>query len=325
MEFRYKKAIVGGTFDHLHKGHHKLLNRAFENSDQVTIGLAKPALYQHKLLSFAIETYETREEALKNYLQEQNLFDRATIIPIEDIYGNTLSEKDIDAIFATKENEANCHQINTKRKEIGFPELTITIVDYLMDENGEKISSDRIRKGEIDRQGFVYQNLFKQDLIMPEKLREQLQKPLGEVWKNTGEVLHMLTKKTIVISVGDIVTQSLIDSKAFPAIGIIDFKTRRQELPIMEPKGSLKTTNQQGTINTEAVNTYQTALNKYLETTQPQSLIVDGEEDLLALPAILLAPLDSVVLYGQFDQGVVVNKVTEEKKKAIKDIIYMFV
>jgi len=42
---------------------------------------------------------------------------------------------------------------------------------------------------------------------------------------------------------------------------------------------------------------------------------VTGEEDLLALPAIVLAPLGSVVLYGQYDKGVVINEVTEELKK----------
>ena len=40
-------------------------------------------------------------------------------------------------------------------------------------------------------------------------------------------------------------------------------------------------------------------------------IVVDGEEDLLALPAIALAPLTSVILYGQPDEGLVIVKVDE--------------
>ena len=53
-------------------------------------------------------------------------------------------------------------------------------------------------------------------------------------------------------------------------------------------------------------------------------MIVKGEEDLLALPAILFAPLNSVVLYGQIDLGVVMVEVTEEKKKGVEEILKKF-
>jgi len=42
---------------------------------------------------------------------------------------------------------------------------------------------------------------------------------------------------------------------------------------------------------------------------------IKGEEDLLTLPAVLFAPLDSVVCYGQPGKGMVLVKVTEEKKR----------
>ena len=44
----------------------------------------------------------------------------------------------------------------------------------------------------------------------------------------------------------------------------------------------------------------------------------------LALPAILFAPLGSIVLYGQFDQGIIVNEVSEEKKAAIVKLLRQF-
>jgi len=50
-------------------------------------------------------------------------------------------------------------------------------------------------------------------------------------------------------------------------------------------------------------------------------IFVRGEEDLAALPAILLAPEGSVVLYGQPDEGVVFVSITKSKKEEILDLL----
>jgi len=52
--------------------------------------------------------------------------------------------------------------------------------------------------------------------------------------------------------------------------------------------------------------------------------VIKGEEDLLTLPAILLAPLGAIVIYGQKDVGAVVVEVTEEIKQKISNIINQF-
>jgi cytidyltransferase-like protein len=323
MNLSYKKAILGGTFDHFHLGHQKLIDAACEQSEHVTIGLAQPALYLHKFLAEAIQDYITREAALKKYLQEKGFENHAEIIPIETIYGNTLDEKDIEAIFATEENAGNVDLINTKRQEKGFPTLEVIIVEYVKAVDGAKITSERIRKGEIDRNGFVYATLFANKLtfVLPETLREELQKPFGEVINDTAGVLKLFEEKSMVIAVGDIIVSSLIESEYTPAVSVIDLRTRRHEITQTISQQGLHAPNEQGTIASEAVYLYQKALNSYLETKHPQTLIIDGEEDLLALPAILLAPLGSYVLYGQFDQGVVVNEVTPEVKQKTVEIL----
>ena len=48
---------------------------------------------------------------------------------------------------------------------------------------------------------------------------------------------------------------------------------------------------------------------------------MDGEEDLLALAAVLFAPFGSMVVYGQPKQGIVVIDVTEDSKRRIHDIV----
>jgi pantetheine-phosphate adenylyltransferase len=326
MSFLYKQSVLGGTFDHLHLGHKKLIDTAFEQSEHVTIGLTNPAMYQNKLLADFIEDYSLREESLKNYLKEKDFLNRATIISIADIYGTTLQDNKIEAIFATEENLQNINLINSKRKEISFTELKVIIVSYVKDNNGENISSERIRKGEIDREGFVYKNIFsnKQTLILSAELRPHLQKPIGEVVKNTKDVISLLSKKTIVIAVGDIIASSLNQEGVVPAISIIDFRTRRHDIENIKHYQGEMVINEQGTINSEAVKVFQEKLDLYLKSGKKQTIAIAGEEDLLTLPAILLAPLCSIVLYGQFDMGVVVNQVDEELKKRIRGLLEKF-
>ena len=48
---------------------------------------------------------------------------------------------------------------------------------------------------------------------------------------------------------------------------------------------------------------------------------VDGEEDLAGVPAILLSPLGSIVLYGQPSVGLVLVEVTEKKKEILLKLI----
>jgi len=50
-------------------------------------------------------------------------------------------------------------------------------------------------------------------------------------------------------------------------------------------------------------------------------IFVDGEEDLAVLPAMILAPDASIIIYGQPDEGIVLIKVDEEMRNRAKDIL----
>jgi len=75
--------------------------------------------------------------------------------------------------------------------------------------------------------------------------------------------------------------------------------------------------NPQGTITEEAI----AAIREALESDEPVRIIVDGEEDLLALIAVLYAPEKSLVVYGQPYEGIVVVEVTSEKKNEAVEIL----
>ncbi len=68
--------------------------------------------------------------------------------------------------------------------------------------------------------------------------------------------------------------------------------------------------NPQGTITKQAIATVKEAL----ESKDPAQIIVDGEEDLLTLIAVLYAPEKAIVVYGQPCEGIVIVKVTSKKK-----------
>lgn len=319
----FHKAVVGGTFDHFHLGHEKLLATAIAGSEHLTIGIAKEELFQHKTLAESIEPDEARGLSVWNCIVKHHAEAKAEIIKIATLYGNTLEEADIQTIFVTEENLPNVAKINAKREEQGFSPLETVLVPYVMASDGKPITSERIRIGEINREGVVYQDLFPSLLTLPERLRSELHEPIGELFPGLSVVKQRL-ENARVISVGDIVTDELSKEGITPMISIIDFKTRRHELDSAPIAKTFDAINHQGTIDPQAVTAFIAAKKNYLDTKQPQTLIVNGEEDLLALPAILLAPLGTIVLYGQVDQGVVVNEVTEELKAKVVDLIKQF-
>ena len=320
--------IAGGTFDHFHSGHARLLDEAFNQSEKVIIGVSVslPQVYTHKVLANSIESFAAREDSVKQYLTQKNYIQRSKIVPLKDMYGNTLQEKTAEAIFITTENVPNVQCINAKRTEIGFPPLQVVQVPYVTGEDGSVITSARIRAGEIDRNGHAYFSVFKNkiQLTLPALLREHMRQPIGNVVKNISELQNVLENSRIIITVGDIITQSLVNAGRSPDIAIIDFKSRRHTLTRKQYGNIGSTPNPAGTIRTEAVKLYKRALQKFLQTGEKQTITVDGEEDLLALQAILIAPLASVVLYGQFDLGIVINEVTEALKNKIKETLKNF-
>lgn len=325
---KFNQSVVGGTFDLFHAGHKKLLQKAFEGSEFVTIGLSLPSLSVNKPFASLIQDYTARELALREYLIKHSWEIRATIIPIADFYGTTLTDVTLEAIFVTNETKDNGDIINVKRIEKKLPPLSVIVVDYEIGDAGDVISSRQIREGLINREGVSYQKLFKQKNMytLPIQLRELLQKPHGETISDSES---LFSETGSVISIGDVVSSTLRDQKFFPAISIIDGITQRAKInelitnkyfPDLIPALA----NAPGTINSEIAEIFLDALKEFTNTGVPQIILVNGEEDLLALPAILLSPLGSVIIYGQHNVGMIKVLVTEKKKEEIRSLLDQF-
>jgi len=150
---RFRKVAVGGTFDELHKGHKTLLLKAFEIGNRVLIGLCTDEFVKRMGKPHVTASYGERLNELEAFLKEHGLLDRAEIIPLNDPYGNTLTDKCIEALVVSEETERTAIKINQKRNEVGLPPLEIVTISMVPAENAKPISTTRIRQGEIDREG----------------------------------------------------------------------------------------------------------------------------------------------------------------------------
>ncbi len=322
----FTHAILGGTFDHFHKGHEHFLLTAFSKSEHLTIGITTPALFLHKPQASKIEDFSLRKKSVEEFLTSRRLQERVDIIPIADIYGTSLTDETIEAIFIVPSGKENAKLINMKRKQRNFPELKIVVVDEIDARDGSTLSSRRIRLGEINRNGDVYLSLFNKNLQMPESLRSTLQAVSGETIKSIQDIV---VGSPLVITVGDIVSVSAVKDMVTPGIMIFDHRTGRETITdphilSLLPRPTQTVQNVAATISNDAANSIHTAIKAYLQEGEKAALRIEGEEDLLALPAILLAPLGSAVVYGEKLKGMTVMHVDEERKAEIVQLIKQF-
>lgn len=161
---------------------------------------------------------------------------------------------------------------------------------------------------------------------LPTKLRRKLKKPLGNLirgsYEEVMEELKLLIEKEkppCVVSVGDVVSRNLSEKNFRPKLLIVDNRVMRSNVEPMKINADeeMHVKNPPGTITFEALK----AIQKALEAPHTVKIVVEGEEDLLALPAIQFAPENSLIVYGQPREGVVVVKATLQKKAEVAEIL----
>jgi len=152
---KYKVVLVGGTFDHLHRGHRALMMKAFEVGERVKIGLSSDEFAKKLVKHHEVASYKERLEELKNFLKQKGVLERAEIVPLDNAYGVTLSKGCAEALVVSRETELRAFAITEKRRAMGLPQLEIIVVDMVPAEDAVPISTTRIRKREIDREGHL--------------------------------------------------------------------------------------------------------------------------------------------------------------------------
>ena len=164
---------------------------------------------------------------------------------------------------------------------------------------------------------------------LPKELRGELRKIYGELYPGDGvetarNIINDLKAPAKIITVGDIITFNLLSAGVVPNISFVDDRTKRSPVSNEVTHGTkhpqfktITVENPPGTITEELLQ----EVAKAMMSENPLRIFVKGEEDLAALPSIAMAPLSSVVIYGLPEEGAVLVRVTENKRKEIQSLL----
>jgi len=126
-----------------------------------------------------------------------------------------------------------------------------------------------------------------------------------------------------IIAVGDVVVEDSLKHGVKLDLAIVDYKTKRRGRPLelaVEFRRVVKVVNPPGHLSLDAMD----VLKSLIEEGGGALMEVEGEEDLLTIPSVLYAPLNSLVIYGQPNEGVVLVVVDESSKAFFKGLLESF-
>ncbi len=313
-------------FDRFHRNHQVMIDQLSEMPDPiacVTDGeLVGPGLE----LSALSQPIEHRLKMLDTYIHKIGLGDVIKTMAITK--NNDLMSIDGSATFLMYEGPCctviESGALSVRKKELGFDDH-IQFLKPVRANDGGKLSSARIRVGEIDRQGRRLRGTDEPPRLLQLEGRAGLKTPKGDVYdKKDGKpekrVVQRIKEESPVkvIAVGDVTSDTILQEGYAPDVMIVDGITKRgpyeeqfsaaQEFTIYNPAA---------VIYPEAWSAVDTAIHEE----EKSLIIVEGEEDLMGFPAVLLAPNGSAVLYGQPDVGIIWIPVTKENKKIARNLL----
>ncbi len=158
---KFKKVAVGGTFDELHRGHKVLLTKAFEVGGCVLIGLSSDELVHKMSKPHVTASYAERLKGLEEFLRDLDMWDRTEVVALNDPYGSSITDADIEALVVSEETKPTAFKINERREKAGLLLLEIITVNMVPSQNCTPISTTRIRRGEMDREGKLLKTSIK--------------------------------------------------------------------------------------------------------------------------------------------------------------------
>jgi uncharacterized protein (UPF0218 family) len=156
-------------------------------------------------------------------------------------------------------------------------------------------------------------------LSLQDDAREAMRLPLGPVIQDADLGEHLKGAK-VLVTVGDMVTVTLLEAGYDVSLAVFDYKTKRTEewdfRRRLDRIGGrrLRARNPPAMITKELWEALQNAF-WMVGTGARVGIEVEGEEDLAAIPAIIMAPEGARVLYGMPGKGMVVVTVNDGARK----------
>jgi len=313
-------------FDRLHLGHEILLERLSQESEPVA-AVTTGELIEHELeLAPIIQPTSYRVKKLNEFLESIELYEKVQVKEIhryEDflkISGKTTFMMYIGPCCTDVEERG----IELRKARLGIKD-TIEYLKPVRADDGKKLSSARIRKGEIDHQGHRLCGTQEPPRKLDFETRKDLKTPKGTVYDAADctpeeEVAARIQEESpaCVIAVGDVTSATLLEQGFVPDASIVDGKTKRGPFDrSFSGEKNYYAYNPAGMLYPEAWSVIDTAIHDGKKSV----VSIEGEEDLMGFPATVLAPDESVMLYGQPDVGIVWVPVNEENKALAKGFL----
>lgn len=143
---------MGGTFDIIHKGHLTLLSKAFSISSKVIIGLTSDELTE-KRGKKTLNNYKKRFETLMSTIKTNFPNHAFQISKLDNDFGPAVLEENVQALVVSDETGNQGEILNQLRAEKNLSLVKIVIVPMVLAQDGDRISTTRIKNLEIDVEG----------------------------------------------------------------------------------------------------------------------------------------------------------------------------
>ncbi|HYA70048.1 MAG TPA: pantetheine-phosphate adenylyltransferase [Thermoplasmata archaeon] len=151
---RARLAVLGGTFDHLHIGHHALLATAFRAGDSIAIGLTTDRFVDEhqKPDSSRIQPYGVRRAVLSRWIRRHFPGRKWRVVPLEDPFGRSV-DPGVGVLVVSRETVAGGRAVNRERRRLGRRPIPLVVVPLALADDLEPVSSRRVRAGTIGTDG----------------------------------------------------------------------------------------------------------------------------------------------------------------------------
>jgi pantetheine-phosphate adenylyltransferase len=147
---------VAGTFGPIHDGHRRLFETALERGDEgVVVGVTSDDLAQEtRHEPRPVPPFEERRVRVHEEMENLDQWDRTiTVERLTGRYEIASSDPEIDALVVSPETCGEIAEINRRRIRNDLDPIEGIVVPYVRAEDGERISSTRMVKGDIDEHG----------------------------------------------------------------------------------------------------------------------------------------------------------------------------
>ncbi|MFC5367759.1 GTP-dependent dephospho-CoA kinase family protein [Salinirubrum litoreum] len=158
-------------------------------------------------------------------------------------------------------------------------------------------------------------------LRLPDDLRGAFKEPFGPVYTDAERLLA--DAGTPLVAVGDVVTYHLRQAGHEPQVAVIDGQTEREAVSdeiarVLDGEAHrVEVENAQATLSEDLLR----ALVDALDSAEPTVIVVEGEEDLATLPAMVAVPTGGSVVYGQPGEGMVLVSVDDEARSEARELL----